>query len=135
MAKKPLPPPSDEDLAWAAGQLERFSHLRGYPDPEARGAAFQANCEALLRIVWRLQISEIMECDPSWGRLKSEDHAAWEKAAQKTHKDIPGDPVDSEWLISTALDLYDHFPVPIELREIYQEFLPPRDGKEWFRGK
>ena len=116
MVKKPLPAPSDEDLAWAAGQLERFKHLRGYPDPETHGAAFQSNCEALLRIVWRKPVAEIIG---------------------EAHPDLPGDgnPIDAEWLIEEALDRLDHFPLPIELREIYQEYLPPRDGKEWFRSQ
>lgn len=99
-------------MAWAYSALERFQGLRGYPDPEKHQVAIKAHAEALLRIVWLKHVTEIIG---------------------EEHEDLPGDPIDGEWLIAEALDRFDHYPVPIELREIYREFLPPWDGKEWFR--
>lgn len=128
-------PPTNEDMQWAAGLLQQFREARGFPDPTTHLAAFKAHVAAFLRIVWHRKISEIIERDDGWKRLKRDDPDTWSLAVQRTNKAIPGDPIDGEWLISIALDRFDHYPLPIELREIYREFLPPRDGKEWFRSK
>lgn len=103
---------SNDDLAWAAIELARFSHLPNYPLP-GHPEAFDAYVKAFLRIVHRKHVAEL--------------------SGLPEHPLIPGNPIDGDWLVERALDTYDHFPLPIELREIYQEYFTPRDGEDYFR--
>lgn len=102
---------NEQNIDWAMEQLQAFADRRGFPGTE-HPIAFEAQAKAFLRIVHNKPVHDIIG---------------------KPHS-IIGDPNDVEWLIGEALDKYDHYPQPIELRRIYQEFLPPADGKTIIEG-
>ena len=99
--------PTKADLAWAMKKLNAFSDRRGFPARE-HPEAFEAHARAFLRIVHNKRISQIIG---------------------QPHPEIPGDENDGDWLIAEALDRYLFYPQPIQLRELYQEYLPPSDKK------
>lgn len=100
--------PTEEETADAAVKLtEAFGGMRDFPNNE-NGLMMYAR--GFRRIVWGLQTSEI----PSL-------HGT-------PHPKI-GDMRDDDWLIEQALERFSRFPALIDLRKLYEQSLPPRDGR------
>lgn len=104
----PLYEPKDEEIAIAAAKLaDAFGGYHGFPASEK---SLLMIAKGFCRIVWQCRTSEI----PLF-------HG-------EAHPKI-GDVIDDDWLIEQALECFQKFPSLIQLRKMYEEFLPPHDGR------
>ena len=92
-------------------KLAAFAGRKGFP---TEPAAVENNARAILRFVHGKRVNEIVKME---------------------HPEIHGNPIDIDWLMDEATDQIEDYPQPVQLRQIYQEFLPPADGKEYFTEK
>lgn len=100
--------PTDEEITSAVEKLtDAFSERPGFPKTETSLCMI---AKGFCRIVWQKKTSEI----PAF---EGQEHP------------VIGDVRDDEWLIEQALERRDRFPSLIDFRRIYEEFLPPRDGR------
>ncbi len=95
---------------------EAFSGYLGFPET-AGGLRLYA--KGLCGIVWFLPRSEIIR------KLYPNEPEKW------TPHHIIGDRPDHEWLMEEAIAVSERFPMLIQLRRIYDQYLPPRDGRNW----
>jgi len=101
---------NDDNLAWAIRRLKEFSSgWRGFPTDEA---GIMARARSFLRLVHNQTVREIVDAScggpPASGRY-------------------PLDPGlnDADWILDIVRETMDHFPLPVEMREIYERKLPP----------
>jgi len=104
---------TEENEDWAAEQLRRFQGWKGFPEtPEA----IASRVRSFLRLVHNKPAREIMRecCRPDV--FASID---WEA------KGIDPDMTDLEWILGLIEETMDHWPLPVEIREIYSAQLKP----------
>jgi hypothetical protein len=98
---------NEENKRWAAGKLSRFSEWLGFPKtPEG----IDAYARSLLRLVHNKTVREILA----------------ESGVTKFDRcSLPLDANDADWLLDLVYDSFEEFPMPIALRRVYTDRLPP----------
>jgi len=100
---------TEESMAWAMAQLDKFSHLPGAPTADA---SIQALAESLLRIV-------------------HDNEPEKETPALATPDNPKGMIRRADWLIAEGLATFDRrFPAPMMFRRLYCQHWKPWDGRQ-----
>lgn len=100
--------PTGEEVERAIQKLQdSFGGCYGFPKNDSLLIAI---AKGFARIVWDLPISEI----PA---MKGKEHS------------VLGNQNDADWIIGEFLERTEKFPSLISIRRIYENSLPPRDGR------
>lgn len=108
---------NDENIKWALTKLARFKDWRNFPTTEE---GLLARAESFLRLVHNKTVREIIE-----GAL--EEHGTpkpWPELEWK----LPPDLNDADWILALVEENLEEFPLPVQMRRLYREKLPPAEN-------
>jgi hypothetical protein len=115
--------------------MDRMKHLKGFP---ALDVGVEAVAGALLRIAhpvivearldWAIKGGSLDDFDPSSDIINPGAEAL--SLVTLIHPKIKTPINPMIWMVDMALDKYNWFPAPIDLRRIFVEKFPPADGQE-----
>jgi hypothetical protein len=123
---------NEDTLDWGMKQMNQLKHLRGFPElPEG----IEAVAAALLRIAHPVLVLSRLEwgvhCESTFNPSSDMINPGAEALSivRIPHPKIEDSPVNPmNWIINHALDNFQFFPAPVELRRIFMEKFPAADG-------
>lgn len=104
---------NDENIKWAARKLSRFHYWPGFPQERE---ALESRARAFLRLVHNQTVREIL--------TESCSARGLDPQALKFDKVDP-DANDADWILDLIEETMEVFPLPIQMRRLYNGPLPP----------